>query len=385
MACGSRIYKGGDMVMSFPFNVDEYSDVSLRIYTDGEYSIEKVESGMTIADGQITVVIEDYELELLKEGVVKYTLNYTHDGLQLTETTNTPYVLKAPAGYSAQTPGEIYQRGYEDGLDACEHPEMYVQDKKIDVDGSWSGHETFYPDSGYVGMSSLEVNAYDYGEARYHAGKDDQKALLESLSATTNGTYNSINGWSSVTVNVKPELQSAGCALDAAFYEQAREAYIYPEGRYEGLSRVHVYDNGLCDYVYSQGEAGGKALIKDAARHLTVSATGTYTVDESVDIPRYYKSVTVKSYIYFSGTVEVVATDLILAGLLSPIQASGQSDYSYVVIDSDGGGHNGGYPIAAGTHTIVVVGGRGYFGNSISPGYDDGTFFKWTSMGFWMD
>lgn len=378
MNCGGRIYKGADVVISVPFN-EEYSDLSLRIYTDGEYSIERAESACTIADGSITVTIEDYELELLKDGIIYYTINYTQDGLQLSETTNTPYVLKAQRGYSAQTPADIFQRGYEAGLEACEHPEMHLQDKLVYLDGSWVGSEIFYPDSGYVGMSSIDINANDFGEAAYRSGIEYQKSLLTSYETAYNGTFTNPNGWSSITVNVTPRLQDINLPVTQEFYEGSMDIYVSADTRYAGIRTVHLYDDGAYNYIHGLGEADGIEQVKSATSIPTFRSNGSYSVDETVDIPSYWKGVNVEVNITFSGVVTTDA-DYQIAGIVG---GEGSPSYAFVYIDGEINMGGATKVVSAGTHTILVYGGPTRFGRRIAPTANSS--ISWTNMMFFVE
>ena len=228
MNCGGRLYKGSDAILAVPFNED-YDTIEIHFYTDGEYNIERSGSGVTVEDGYAVVAIQDYELDLLKTGPIYYNIKYTKDGYDLGITANSSYFLKAAVAYSAQTPGEIYERGYEEGLEQCSHIQDLIQSaKSVNMLTSTA---IVTPSSGYIGMAQVNVNATQFGQVRYNegvtVGRDtgfqqgyssghtdgiaEQKAKLGRLGiSTNNSSYTNPDGWSSVTVNVSNTHTWAG-------------------------------------------------------------------------------------------------------------------------------------------------------------------------------
>lgn len=116
MNCGGRVYKGDELEFTLPFNVSGASNVVVSFYTDGEYAIEK---SVEAEDGKIVTEIAKTDLDLLSDGVIRYTITYDLDGEEHSITSNTPNYLKTPAGYSAITPDEIFQSGYTAGQEEC--------------------------------------------------------------------------------------------------------------------------------------------------------------------------------------------------------------------------------------------------------------------------
>ena len=119
MSCGGRIYKGDSIAISIPFDVSGYTDLSVSYFTIGDTKIVRDESGLTVADGYITAEFSGHDLDLLPDGVVRYTIEYAVDNTDYVESSNTMLYLKTPASYNSITPEEIYQSGYTAGYDDC--------------------------------------------------------------------------------------------------------------------------------------------------------------------------------------------------------------------------------------------------------------------------
>ena len=71
MGCAGRVYKGEGLEVNIPFPYGDVDNISVILYTDGEYSIEKTASAV---DGEIYVYLTKEELDLLPDGVLRYTL-----------------------------------------------------------------------------------------------------------------------------------------------------------------------------------------------------------------------------------------------------------------------------------------------------------------------
>lgn len=115
MACGGRVYKGDTVTISAPFDVDDYSNLTITYTTTGDSKIVKTQEEVEIEDGFITYTFEPGELDILPDGVIYYTIAYDVIGVPNVDSTNTNLYLKAPAGYSGKTAEDIYQDGYAAG------------------------------------------------------------------------------------------------------------------------------------------------------------------------------------------------------------------------------------------------------------------------------
>ena len=116
MTCSIRVYKGEELEFDIPFGIIGATNIMVSLYTDGEYAIQK--EGV-VEDGKIVVELESADLDLLQDGVIRYTISYEIDGEEHSITSSTLNYLKTPAGYSAITPDDIYQSGYTAGLEEC--------------------------------------------------------------------------------------------------------------------------------------------------------------------------------------------------------------------------------------------------------------------------
>lgn len=119
MNCSGRVYKGDLVIVTIPFDVSGYTDLSVSYFTIGDTKIVRDESGLTVADGYITAEFSGHDLDLLPDGVVRYTIEYAVDNTDYVESSNTMLYLKTPASYNSITPEEIYQSGYTAGYDDC--------------------------------------------------------------------------------------------------------------------------------------------------------------------------------------------------------------------------------------------------------------------------
>lgn len=119
---------------------------------------------------------------------------------------------------------------------------------------------TVLPSEGYDGIKAVEVNAqpiydegYNVGNAEgIEVGKAEQKALLEPITITENGTYENENGYSTIEVNV-PDVNGS-------------------------------YDEGYTD-GYAEGEAKGVEnageIIAQTAQVLNITKNGNYLTQYS--------------------------------------------------------------------------------------------------------
>lgn len=171
MNCGGRVYKGDSVTISVPFDVSGYTDLTISYSTTGDSKIVKDEDEVTIEDGFISYTFTGDELDLLPDGVIYYTIEYEVDGTDYVASTNTNLYLKTPAGYSGKTAEEIYQDGYEAGLEACSGgTPCNLEEGSVTVTGRIG---TYYPTSGYDGFGSVVVDASEYGEQMAAAGYEE--------------------------------------------------------------------------------------------------------------------------------------------------------------------------------------------------------------------
>lgn len=246
MSCGGRVYKGDSITISIPFDVSGYTDLTVSYFTIGDTKIVRDESGLTIEDGYITSYFEGHDLDLLPDGVVRYTIEYAVENTDYVESSNTMLYLKTPASYSGKTEDEIFQSGYTAGYDDC----------------------------GGGDCSEVESIAYSSGITK---GMADQRALLGSQTFTSNQTATNPNGWSSVTVNVPKEVVLGTLISNPLKSELSSDRYWIREfdsgtSITDGWGMVRLDMKNMMDY----GKAQQKALLSSTA----ITDNGTYTRED---------------------------------------------------------------------------------------------------------
>ena len=112
------------------------------------------------------------------------------------------------------------------------------------------------------------INLFNNGvEAGYNQGKidgiEEQKAKLESISITENGTYNKEDGYNHIEVNV-PDLNGS--------YDEG-----YEQGHTEGYNEGYTEGEGV---GYNQGKTDGINEQKGKLSQITISENGTYAKED---------------------------------------------------------------------------------------------------------
>lgn len=150
-----------------------------------------------------------------------------------------------------------------------------INNQSKQVTYTQNGTQTVIADNGYSGLSQVAVTVNVDTQTPYNNGKqdgiDEQKAKIESITITNNGTYTKADGYSPVVVNVQPNLTTDTFTSNGTYT---------PTG-YDGYSSVTVnvdtqtpYDNG-----YSDGEDAQKAKLITG----TFTQNGTYTRADGYD------------------------------------------------------------------------------------------------------
>lgn len=247
------IYKGQDKEVQIPFAVSGFTDFTASFYTDKEYEILKTAEDFDFDGEWASIFFDNTALDLLNDGVLRYTFNYKIDGVDVVKSTNSAYTLRTPENYSAHTADEVYQEGVDDqkaklsSITIVENGTYQAEDGYSAVTVSVSGGssvdivstamtitqdvETIESEAG-TAWSAVSVNAINYGNGRYEAGYSrgssdgyasgytdgmvsgtsvgydegvaEQKAKLTGVTITENGQYNRPDGYSAVTVNIPP-------------------------------------------------------------------------------------------------------------------------------------------------------------------------------------
>lgn len=270
MSCGGRIYKGDAIYVSVPFDIEDYSALTISYFTSGEYKVVRTEEEVTIEDGFITAYFEGHDLDLLPDGVLRYTITCEVEGEDYVDSSNTMLYLKTPKDYDAKTAEEIWDEGYESGLTACSgscegvyeegFADGVAEQKAKLVSTAITANGTYSREDGF---NLIDVNVPSGGSGSYESGWTDgfasghtdgiaeQKAKLESASFSANGTYTKEDGWNEVTV-------------DAA-------GGNYTTGRVETTSRsVTLNKESLIDRTTNWGQTiygGSKKLFYETIDH----------------------------------------------------------------------------------------------------------------------
>lgn len=273
MSCGGRVYKGDSVTISVPFDVSGYTDLTISYSTTGDSKIVKGEDEVTIEDGFISYTFSGDELDILPDGVIYYTINYEVDGTDYVDSTNTPLYLATPAGYSGKTAEEIYQDGFDAGLDACSGgTPCNLEEGSVTVTGRIG---TYYPTSGYDGFGSVVVDASEYGEqmaaAGYEAGLEacSGDTPCDCTSAITEAYQDGYDsGRNSITLQ-----NSKSISLYSGF---TGSMTFQPDAGYDGMRHVSVIDDGYGQKKYDSGYTHGVEVERSYIGSISITQNGWY-------------------------------------------------------------------------------------------------------------
>ena len=173
MSCGGRVYKGDTISISVPFDISGYTNLTISYFTVGDYKIVKTQEEVEIEDGAITCDFSGHDLDLLPDGVIRYTINYDVDNTDYVESTNTMLYLKTPASYSAVTPQDIWMSGYTSGQEDCPACSggsgCVLTEGHFDLMEGFGGCVTVNPDES-DGFSNFQICDLQYGQSKYNSG-----------------------------------------------------------------------------------------------------------------------------------------------------------------------------------------------------------------------
>lgn len=166
MSCGGRIYKGDTVYVSVPFDVEGYSALTISFFTNGEYKITRTEEEVTIEDGFITAVFEGHDLDVLPDGVLRYTIECEVEGEEYVDSSNTMLYLKTPKDYDAADVQDFYNSGWTEGFSSGLTQGFPIGYESGHTDGQAEGYASGYTegyDSGYTtGRSKGWQDGIDY-------------------------------------------------------------------------------------------------------------------------------------------------------------------------------------------------------------------------------
>lgn len=245
----ARIYKGSRYILQLLIGKTygaQYKDIKIFLYTKNPNNQVMAGNNITIKGNIAEVKIESTIFDNIEDGLIKYIVYGTKDGVPFIEERQSNYYLKSNIDPES---GELITCNLEE--------DVYVEPSMSDVDDN--GYIIIVPSSGYDGMLKATVSPikiYDEGfDNGYENGLIHQKGLLETLTVEENGVFTSENGWKEVNVNI-PD--------DDGSYDDGYEA-----GKGDG------YTEG-----YSEGYNFGVNDVKNNAQTLFVTKNGTYTDDK---------------------------------------------------------------------------------------------------------
>lgn len=273
MSCGGRVYKGDTVTISVPFDVDDYSNLTITYTTIGGEKIVKTQEEVEIEDGFITYTFEPGELDLLPDGVIYYAISYEVDGVGHVESTNTNLYLKTPAGYSGRTAEDIYQEGYEAGLEDCSGSSCNLQSKSVVVSANT---QTVFPDQGYDGMDSVSIDATSFGNGRYQQGYE---AGYDSGYEDAEEDYPRIQPQKNYTADTKSFVIVPDAHYDAMGRVNVNATPVFNQGYQSGLTACSGETPCDCTEAYQSGITYQKSLLSA----ITIIANGTYYRPDGYD------------------------------------------------------------------------------------------------------
>lgn len=129
-----------------------------------------------------------------------------------------------------------------------------------------SQRQTFKPDTGYDGLSSITVSASAVCADYYNQGiafmTDVVFTSAEAITATTNGTYTPDTGNNVFFKNVVVEVPQTGgsCNLQSKSVSVSDTSQTFnPDTGYDGMSAISVSSSALCQTYYNNGHNNGYA------------------------------------------------------------------------------------------------------------------------------
>ena len=267
MSCGGRVYKGDTILVSIPFDISGYTDLVVSYFTVGDTKIVRTESELDVEDGYITVQFSGHDLDILPDGVLRYTVEYAVDNTDYVESTNTMLYLKTPASYSAVTEEVIYEEGFESGytkgVGECEEIA-----------------EEAYADGYQSGTTDGYSSGYSVG---FVAGIDNQRQRLVSTAITSNGVYERTDGFNYVDVQVPLDTPcniEPTKSINLNDYSPSFQTTVTPDEGYAGLEAVSV--NGSDIYSRAVGDVQAQFVTLSATTNGTYLPQSTFAVFKEV-------------------------------------------------------------------------------------------------------
>ena len=313
MSCGGRVYKGDTVTISVPFDVDDYSNLTITYSTIGDEKIVLTEDEVEIEDGFITHTFQGHDLDLLPDGVIYYTIECDVLGVPNVDSTNTNLYLKTPAGYSGKTADEIYQEGYEAGLEDCSGSSCNLQSKSVVVTADT---QSVTPDQGYDGMDSVFIDANTYAQEMFDRGYDSGYEDAEE-------EYPRLQYQKNYTAITKTDT-------------------IYPDRGYEAMKRVNIDATPLFNQAFQSGFTAGQASCPECPTNIQGTAQRVMTQEGETFYPDEGYDGMGSVYVDGSGLYQSAYTEGYQAGL-EDCSGGTPCDCSSTVTESYQSGYTDGY------------------------------------------
>lgn len=113
-----RLFKGEeyDIDIKIPYSGETFDSFELKFFTDSATTFDVPSTQYTVSSSTVNVDVNEHDLDVLADGVLRYYIEYVVNGVTTILCTNTMHYLKAPDGYSGQTVEDIYNAGYNAGI-----------------------------------------------------------------------------------------------------------------------------------------------------------------------------------------------------------------------------------------------------------------------------
>jgi hypothetical protein len=232
----SRIFKFSKFALKlFVSHASKLTDMKIYIYTDNFDIAYVATSGFKINVNEVGLVIPQNAVSNMTDGVINYRIEGYLNGDLYIEQRQSNYYLKTPSFEMQDTNIVAVSTEFIDGGDY----KMIIKASEYNADG----------------LSQVEIDATTFAGEMFEVGRADQKAMLEPITITENGTYENENGYSTIEVNVEggdcPELE---------------DVTITANGEYEGAFGKVIVD---------VPEVGGD-INPDTLREITITENGVY-------------------------------------------------------------------------------------------------------------
>lgn len=187
----------------------------------------------------------------------------------------------------------------------------------------------------------------------YASGRTAQRALIQELEITENGTYESADGFSPIVV----DIESGSCNMQdksVVFPSGVTEFSVVPDSGYDGMSSVEVDGSAEISRVYNVGYSSG---VNDTKAAMVIEAT--FNENGTSLFPNGVKKVIV--------AVPQTGGSCNLQEKVEEIPLG----YSNITVYPDYG-YDGMSAVTVGARDVITEGYTSGYTNGYSTGYEDG-------------